>query len=278
VILGAAAAVIVAGSGSWSGGAGVNPTEHGVPMTPASLLPTQSVGKTVIAAQVLRLVEDGTLHLADRAADHIPAEFPSFFDLRDVTIRQLLGMRSGLTDGGSPIADPGSKPVYANVNYDILAAIIDDVTGRRLPEVVRAGVLSSPGLDGLMFRADGVRWPHDGHMWADAATMARWAYELYGGFVLSDASLHEMLNFGGGWYGLGVIDFTHPDLPAGGPYDSPSVGHGGAGNIEVVRLVAFPDAGVVVYLWAVPDVSGGTEARFAAIRPLVEDLRDAAHP
>jgi hypothetical protein len=30
-------------------------------------------------------------------------------------------------------------------------------------------------------------------------------------------------------------------------------------------------------LWAIPDVAGGTNARFAAIRPLVEDLRGAAH-
>jgi D-alanyl-D-alanine carboxypeptidase len=269
---GISAAVVVAGSGSWSGAAGVNPTQDGIPMTPASILPAQSVGKTVIAAQVLRLVEERKLGLNDRAADHLPADFPSFSsaDLRDVTIRQLLGMRSGLTDRGGPAsADPGPTPVYANVNYDILAAIIDHVTGSQLPEVVHAGVLSGSGLDGLVFDADGVRWPHDGHMRADAATMARWGYELYGGFVLSDTSLHEMLDFGGEWYGLGVIDFTHRDLPSGGPYDSPSVGHGGAGNSEVIRLVAFGDAGVVVYLWAAP-------GSFAAIRPLVEDLRDAA--
>ena len=87
-----------------------------------------------------------------------------------------------------------------------------------------------------------------------------------------------MLDFRGEWYGLGVIDFTHPDLPFGGTYDSQSVGHGGAGETEVARLVAFPEAGVVVWLWANDDLSLGTDSLFAAIRPLVEDLRDAAHP
>ena len=70
-IQGASAAVVVAGSGRWSGGAGVNPVEGG-PMTAASVLPTGSVGKTVIAAQVLRLVDEGKLGLDDRAADHYP--------------------------------------------------------------------------------------------------------------------------------------------------------------------------------------------------------------
>jgi CubicO group peptidase (beta-lactamase class C family) len=292
-IRGVSAAVVVAGSGTWSGGAGVNAVDGG-PMTAVSVLPTGSVGKTVIAAQVLRLIDDGKLGLDDRAADHYPPEFenesylwdgelfpePSSRDLHDVTIRELLGMRSGLADGVLPItADPGPTPVYANVNYDILAAIVDHVTGRPLPEVVRAGVLSGPGLDGIVFEADGVRWPHDGHMRTDATTMARWGYELYGGSVLSDASLREMLDFDGQWYGLGVIDFTHPDLPSGGPYDSPSVGHGGSdGDTEVARLVAFPEAGVVIWLWANADFSLSTDALFAAIRPLAEDLRDAAHP
>lgn len=277
-MLGISAAVIVAGSGSWSDAAGIDLNDR-LPMSPASLLPTASVGKTVIAAQVLRLVDDEQLGLDDRAADHLPPEFPERLSssVGAVTIRQLLGMRSGLTDEGIP-ADPGPTPVYANVNYDILAAIIDQVTGERLPQVVRAGVLSGPGLDGLVFEADGERWPHDNHMRADAATMARWGYELYGGFVLSDASLREMLDFGGEWYGLGVIDFTHPDV-SGGSYDSPSVGHGGIGDSgEVVRLVAFPDTGVIVYLLALPDARVGTDAGFSAIRPLVEDLRDAAQP
>jgi D-alanyl-D-alanine carboxypeptidase len=274
VIRGASAAVIVAEAGSWAGAAGVNPIEGGAPMTAASVLPTHSVGKTVIAAQTLRLVEEEKLGLDDLAADHIPPQFPSFSpsDLHDITIRELLGMRSGLIDGGSPSADPGPKPVYANVNYDLLAAIINHVTGRRLPELVHDDVLSGPGLDGLVIDApEYVRWPHDGHMWADAATMARWGYELYGGFVLSEASLREMLDFDGEFYGLGAIDFTHPD--ASGRYSSPSVGHGGAGSSEVVRLVAFPDESVVVYLWATPRVGGDG---FAVIRPLVEALRDAA--
>jgi CubicO group peptidase (beta-lactamase class C family) len=290
VIRGASAAVIVARSGSWSGGAGVNPNQDDVPITAASVLPTGSVGKTVIAAQILRLVDEGKLSLDDRAADHYPPEFenasylmngvrfaePSASDLRDTTIRQLLGMRSGFTDGRPTAAAPGPTPVYANVNYDVLAAIIDHVAGRRLPEVVGAGVLSTPGLDGLTFETDGERWPHDGHMRADAETMARWGYDLYGGFVLSEASLREMLDFGGDWYGLGVIDFTHPDLPSGGTYDLPSVGHGGSdGDTQVSRLVAFPDEGVVTWVWATVD-GVSTDTGFAAIRTLAEDLRDAA--
>ena len=49
------------------------------------------------AAQILRLVDDGKLRLDDRATDHFSSELSSF-DANDATIRDLLGMRSGLLD------------------------------------------------------------------------------------------------------------------------------------------------------------------------------------
>ena len=52
-------------------------------------------------------------------------------------------------------------------------------------------------------------------------TLARWGYDLYGGFVLSDASLAQMTDFKGEWYGLGAIDFSHPDAQNG--YAPPAV-------------------------------------------------------
>jgi hypothetical protein len=97
--------------------------------------------------------------LDDRTADNFHPEFPepSSSDLHDVTIREPLGMRSGFTDGGLPATAARATSMYANIDYDILAAIVDHVTGRRLTEAVRAGVLSGRGLDGLVFKrvADG---------------------------------------------------------------------------------------------------------------------------
>ncbi len=70
-----------------------------------------------------------------------------------------------------------------------------------------------------------------------SASLARWGYDLYGGFVLSNASLHEMTDFQGRWYGLGVMDFS-------ADYGTLAMGHDGTSSVttccSVIRLVALP--------------------------------------
>ena len=73
--LGVTAAVIAADSGSWSGAAGADTEQN--PLTPNDWLLIARVGKTVTAAQVLRLVEDGKLGLDDPVTDHLPPELPA---------------------------------------------------------------------------------------------------------------------------------------------------------------------------------------------------------
>ena len=91
---GVTATVIVADLGNWTGVAG---SIEGAPLTPASRLPTHSAGKNIVAAQILRLAEEGRLALDDPAADHLPPEL-GFFDANGATVRQVLGMRSGIPD------------------------------------------------------------------------------------------------------------------------------------------------------------------------------------
>ena len=55
-----------------------------------------SVTKSVIAAQVMQLVEAGELDLDDPATDHLPPDLD--FDTNGATVRQLLGMHSGILD------------------------------------------------------------------------------------------------------------------------------------------------------------------------------------
>jgi CubicO group peptidase (beta-lactamase class C family) len=93
---GVAAGVILAGSGSWSGASGVD--VDGERLTPGSQLIVASIGKTVTAAQVMRLVEEGRLDLLDPITDHLPPEAVLAFDANGATIQDLLGMRSGLQD------------------------------------------------------------------------------------------------------------------------------------------------------------------------------------
>ena len=72
--------------------------------------------------------------------------------------------------------------------------IIEHVTGRSLWDALRSGVLDRPGLDGLAYRVKGALAADGWRIESDPASLARWGYELYGGFVVSDASLGQMAN------------------------------------------------------------------------------------
>jgi CubicO group peptidase (beta-lactamase class C family) len=295
---GVTAAVIIADRGSWSGAAG---SLDGVPLTPASRLPTHSVGKTIVAAEVLRLVEEGKLGLDDQASDQLPPEL-SFFDANGATIRQVLAMRSGIPDlkeftseGGfypaerastavevfrklpEPEVGPGSETGYASTNYVLLGTIVEHATGRPLAEVLRSDVLGRPGLEGLVYTvADALA--ADGYgVETTAASLARWGYELYGGFVLSDPSLMEMTDFYQDpccdmRYGLGVFDFSDS-------YGTLAVGHEGESSAKTccssIRLVALPEEGVVISVQA--NTAGtSTSDPFSHVEFLTQVLRDAA--
>jgi len=281
---GVTASVIVADSGSWSGVSGVDHEDK--PLTPDAQLPIASVGKTIIAAQVLRLAEQGKLGLDDPAADHLPRELESF-DTNDATVRHLLSMRSGIPDL-PPITEPvptaieflkaftdfrifpaGSRIEYSNTNFVLLEVIIEVIARRPIEEVLRDDVLNGPGLDPLRQTATG-SIDFDGVRESDSASLARWGYELYGGFVLSDASLRQMTDFRGDWYGLGAVDFSQ-GTPVVDGYGIPAIGHGGLGSVDAIALVAFPQTDVVV---AVQSYYGDLDE----VHTVVGALRDAAQP
>jgi D-alanyl-D-alanine carboxypeptidase len=87
-------------------------------------------------------------------------------------------------------------------------------------------------------------------MASDAMTLARWGYLLYGGWVLGDAALAEMTDFGGGAYGLGTQDHVG------------FVGHAGTVPGYTAQLLAFPEAGIAV---AVLMNTNGSESDLAGI-------------
>ncbi|HUP14757.1 MAG TPA: serine hydrolase domain-containing protein [Acidimicrobiia bacterium] len=282
---GVVAGVILAGSGSWSGASGVD--VDGERLTPGSQLIVASIGKTVTAAQVLRLVDDGVLDLLDPITDHLPPEAASAFDANGATIQDLLGMRSGLQDpfGYEGLVDSGLTPIellerlpgpthtagatiiYVNMNYILLGMIIEHETGVALATALESGVLNPPGLAGITYPVTDALAADGWKIASDALTLARWGYELYGGFVVSEDSLRAMTDFEGGWYGLGTIDFQAETPAAGVVYDRPAIGHGGLEPPSATALVVFPESGLVV---AVQAASAGLEQIFT----LVGALRD----
>ena len=168
-------ATAMTASGTWSGAVG---TADGVrDIRPDDQMAVGSITKSVIAAQVMQMLEAGELALDDPASDYLPADLD--FDTNQATIRQLLGMRSGILDYVDALwaslstdrqhnwtptevlalvpatrSAAGVRTEYSSTNYVLLGLIIQQVRGRPLANVLRDGVLSGDGLERLVYQPD----------------------------------------------------------------------------------------------------------------------------
>lgn len=127
-----------------------------------------SISKLVVALGVMRLVEAGTLDLDRDVSDYLGWRLraPGHPDA-PVTLAQLLGHRAGLTDNidyalplgtdlervlRNPAAwdiarPPGGDFAYANLNYPVVAAVIEAATGERFDRAMARLVLEPLKLD-----------------------------------------------------------------------------------------------------------------------------------
>jgi D-alanyl-D-alanine carboxypeptidase len=154
--------------------------------------------------------------------------------------RTALEVLAALKPHSSP---PGGIPVYSNTNYLLLGLLVEKVTGRSLAQVERADLFTPAGLSRIAAQDAERPVPPlaappgrlnaapDGYLpnraWArlgldsfagiaaDAPTVARWGYQLYGARLLSAKSVLEMTTqpsqdsvFPGVGYGLGTMAFT----------------------------------------------------------------------
>ena len=201
------AATVMTAEGTWSGTAGTADGEDDLQAD--SQFGIASGTKSVIAAQVMQLVETGEVSLDAPATDYLPADFA--FDTNGATIRQLLSMRSGIPDwygdameermaaDRSRVWEPDEilalvpadrRPVdafeYADTNYNLLGLVIEHVRKRPLVDVLRDGVLRVDGTERLIYQPDEA--PTD--PMAMPRGESRVALEQGGGYLpsISDAS------------------------------------------------------------------------------------------
>lgn len=148
-----------------------------------------SVSKLVVALGVMRLVEAGKLDLDRDVSGWLgwSLRHPAYPD-RPITLADLLGHRAGLVDDidyalplgadlqialTNPAAwdaarPPGGDFAYANLNFPVVAAVVEGATGERFDRAMKRLVLDPLGLDACF------NWP----TCSDAA-VAR-AVTLYG--------------------------------------------------------------------------------------------------
>jgi D-alanyl-D-alanine carboxypeptidase len=168
--------------GAWA--AGVADARDGTEMTIGTPFLSASIGKLFTAATVLSLADEGVLSLDDSVTEWLDPDVYSGIPveggdpaLREVTIRKLLGQRSGIpdyfegetADGAPNVLDlvdddpervwtpsalltytkehfdpagaPGEVFTYSDTNYDLLGLIVEEATGLPFHEVVAEKVL-----------------------------------------------------------------------------------------------------------------------------------------
>jgi CubicO group peptidase (beta-lactamase class C family) len=122
--------------GARTAAAGVVTPSNTVLQGPAeTVLPWASVTKLVTALAVLVAAEEGTVELDESAGPP------------GATVRHLLAHASGLPpDAGAPIARPGTRRIYSNAGFEVLAEQVATRTEMPFAEYLRAAVLEPLGL------------------------------------------------------------------------------------------------------------------------------------
>jgi CubicO group peptidase (beta-lactamase class C family) len=138
-------------------GYGLADRPSGTPVKADTIFQIASLDKQFIAAAILRLEMEGRLHVSDTLAQYLPAILgrhgaqldPHAPDFGGITLHQLLSHTSGLTSlypeqNGSwknylekllrepLVAPPGTRVDYSNSGYDLLAQIVETVSGMPL--------------------------------------------------------------------------------------------------------------------------------------------------
>lgn len=168
-------AAVMSADGTWTGASGKADGERD--LRAEDQFAIASITKSVVAAQVMQMVEAGRLDLDDPADEHLPPDLG--FDTNAATIRQLLGHRSGIpdyetdflaksaTDPGrrwtpaevlalvpATRAPAGQQFAYSSTNYFLLGLVIQHLSGRPVSSVLRDGVLGIDGVERLVHQPD----------------------------------------------------------------------------------------------------------------------------
>jgi CubicO group peptidase (beta-lactamase class C family) len=156
--------------------------EHDIPNTPETVFEAGSVSKQFTAAAIVLLARQGKLSLDDDVRRHIP-EVPDYGT--PITLRHLLNHTSGLRDWGSVVQlagwprgtriythahaldvisrqkslnfTPGAEYSYSNTGYNLLAMIVERVSGTSFAEFSKRELFQPLGMTKTEWRDDFTR-------------------------------------------------------------------------------------------------------------------------
>jgi len=174
---GCALSIMKDGQIVYARGYGMADLEHDVKITPASVFHVASVSKQFTAASVLMLASEGKVSLDDEVRKYVP-QLPDFGV--PITIRHLIHHTSGLRDqwdllgiagwrysldlitDGDVLSvlsrqkqlnfAPGSKHLYSNTGFTLLAQIVKNVSGQSFRAFTRDRIFLPLGMTHTHFR------------------------------------------------------------------------------------------------------------------------------
>src|SRR5688572_6785056 len=230
---GCALGVYQDGKIQYARGYGMASLEHGVALTPRSVLDVGSISKQFTAMAILMLQKEGKLSLDDPIRKYIP-EMPAYAD--KITLRRALSQTSGLRDlytmmgqtgrtfegdtidalrvitrSAEPNYEPGARYLYTNSGWILAAQIVYRLTGKTLAQFAQERIFAPLGM-------------HDTRYLADARTVIPNGAEGYapqpgGGFRLARST------YDGAILGAGAVHTTVEDFGRWlNNYDSATVG------------------------------------------------------
>jgi CubicO group peptidase (beta-lactamase class C family) len=160
-------------------GYGMADLDHNVPITADTVFHVASMSKQFTAAAILMLAQERKLSLDDEVRKYVP-ELPDFG--AHVTLRQLVHHTSGLRDQWELLGlagwrysfdlitdddvlsimsrqkdlnfPPGSKHMYSNTGYTLLAQVVKRVSGQSFREFTTSRIFRPLGMRNTHFRDD----------------------------------------------------------------------------------------------------------------------------
>ena len=228
--------------------------EKDIDFTTNTTADTGSITKTFTAAAIFKLIEEGRIQLSDPLTNYLP-EIP----YPEIQIHHLLGHSSGiigdgfffekapsdsiitnefflgaLTEHGPGLTfEPGTRFEYSNVNYILLAIIIEKITGQSFDSFMRSNFFGPLEMENSFLRPALFRdWPNErtvGYDFTDntendiadnegfygccnlffsTMDLHKWNLALMGNFILTNESLNKGLSH----YKLKDASETHLNL------------------------------------------------------------------
>jgi CubicO group peptidase (beta-lactamase class C family) len=206
-------------------GYGMESLEHGVAMSPRSVLDIGSISKQFTAMSILMLQKEGKLSLDDPIRKYIP-EMPAYAD--KITLRRALSQTSGLRDiyvmmaqtgrtfagdtidalrvithSAEPNYVPGERYLYTNTGWILAAQIVYRLTGKTLAQFAEERIFSPLGMHDTRYLADVTTIiPHGAEGYAPRTGGApgfRVSRSTYDGAIMGAGAVHTSVEDFGRW-------------------------------------------------------------------------------